>query len=632
MAQGTRVCLLFAGLLTACNGGSPSGPRPSQAGDAGVSDVGSALPPETRWAPCQIAGAALTQLAYSRDGRWLGIARADGRVLAVRLGGGASRSFQIEGGAPLIALSEDGGMLATAVGGSIRLWSVADGTMMRTLSVGEGPGVALQFSDAPDPLLLATVDEGRLSGGNIRVWRARDGVPVATLTGKAQATFTYADMAVLVIDETAGRFDVLSWQGERLRQVAFPRPLRHVAFAPDGAYVAGVLDAGSADERIGLLSVGDDIFAWTSMVPTRSSRRLVFLENPSRILQLADSARIYDHASGLVLLEPETLRDALLATASPDGSELAALTAGGKVILVSTADGAARPAPVSFFGVPGPIRDVRVAGDGRTVALMGEALVQVVDLEGPRLLQSLETPVPSAVALSPDGALLAIATAAEAVVIQVKDASRTVTLPARGGTCTPAVAFSPDGTVLARAGCGEIQLLGLDGSLRTKLVSRRTNPAVAFSPDGMRLATSAPELFDLTTGELVWSGALGALSSTDPEPGPTGDRIVFSRDGQRMLVSQSTLKGSDPTGEGVVESWLLETARGQVVRALGATFGHRPSLSPDGHWIAGSPGVLHTDAEAPLALPQTPEAAFFLPDGRLLGTRPGPLAQVYCPL
>jgi hypothetical protein len=90
--------------------------------------------------------------------------------------------------------------------------------------------------------------------------------------------------------------------------------------------------------------VADDQFVWRSAGATRGTRALLFLENPSRLVQLAAQALVYDHADGSVLLALPPLETAGTAVVSPDGADVAVVTPEG-IVLVSTTDGSARPAP-----------------------------------------------------------------------------------------------------------------------------------------------------------------------------------------------------------------------------------------------------------------------------------------------
>jgi WD40 repeat protein len=303
-------------LLVACASGSGAAPE-----DAG-------------------ACAAIGQLAYSTDGRWLAAAQVDGTVAVFELSGSAVRRLRVAATLPRVALTEDGSLLAAAAEGTVKLWSVAEGTVARTLATGTGPATSVKMSDSPTPNLLVAVEA---AADNVKVWRVSDGILVGLATGPPRATFTHADEAVLMLDETAASFDVVSFGARVLRHVPLPHPLAHTAFAADGAYLGGVTGSGS-EERLAIMSVGDDAFTWESAEKTRGTRQLVFLENPSRIVQLGERALLYDHGDGRVLMALPALDRASLAVAAPDGSAIAAVRDGG-IIVVSTSDGSVRPGP-----------------------------------------------------------------------------------------------------------------------------------------------------------------------------------------------------------------------------------------------------------------------------------------------
>jgi WD40 repeat protein len=286
------------------------------------------------------ACAPIGQLAYSTDGRWLAAAQGDGTVRVFELTGSAVRRLPVAATQPRIALTEDGSLLAVAAEGAVKLWSVAEGTVARTLASGTGAAVSVKMSDSPTPNLLVALQG---AAENVKVWRVSDGILVGLASGAPLATFTHADEAVLMLDEAAATFEVVSFGARLLRHVPLPQPLAHPAFAADGAYLGGVTGAGS-DERLAIMAVGDDAFTWQSAERTRGTRQLVFLENPSRIVQLGERALLYDHGDGRVLMALPALDRASLAVAAPDGSAIAAVV-DGRIIIVSTSDGTERPGP-----------------------------------------------------------------------------------------------------------------------------------------------------------------------------------------------------------------------------------------------------------------------------------------------
>jgi hypothetical protein len=298
------------------------------------------LPPGPACAP---PGTTIGQLAYSTDGAWLAAAHSDGQVTVMSPGGAGARRWRVtSAGLPRIALTENGALLAAGSAGQVGLWKVADATVVRQLPVGSGDIVSLKFSDAPEPFLLASVSLAADLRDNLKIWRISDGVLVGLITGAAEATFTHADEAVLLLDEAQRRFDVVSFQGRSIKVGQFPQAMARTAFAADGAFMAGVLDAGTAQERLATISVGDDKFVWEATARVSGTRALVFLENPSRVVQLAERVLVYDHTDGQVITELPPLRAATLVTAAPDGSALAAADAAGNVVVVSSTDGTTR--------------------------------------------------------------------------------------------------------------------------------------------------------------------------------------------------------------------------------------------------------------------------------------------------
>jgi hypothetical protein len=336
-----RTFACFALTIVACTDPSGGGGTTDAATEVWPAESAPDAPVD----PCR-PSAAIVQLTYSTDGKRLAMAGADGQVAIVDLAGTTIRSLPVaQAGARLrVALIEDGGVLASAAAGVVKLWRVADGKLLHQLPVGAGDPVSLKFSDSPTPFLLAGFDRQANPADNVRVWRAADGILVGLMTGSAHATFTYADEAVLLLDEAARHYEVRSLGGTLRRQAALPMPLAQTAFAADGAYLGGITGAGGEDERVAIMSVADDQFVWRSSRPTRGTRGLLFLENPSRLIQLADQALVYDHADGNVLLPLPALANTTTAVVSPDGAAVAAVSPGG-IVLVSTSDGTARPAP-----------------------------------------------------------------------------------------------------------------------------------------------------------------------------------------------------------------------------------------------------------------------------------------------
>jgi hypothetical protein len=184
----------------------------------------------------------------------------------------------------------------------------------------------------------------------------------------------------------------------------------------------------------------------------------------------------------------------------------------------------------------------------------------------------------TAVAASPDGALVAIARNGEIEVLSAKDRSRVRFLSGHRGSVN-AVSFSRDGThIIAAAGepglAGEARLWNVaDGGLVRMFAGHRDSVyAACLSPDGKTLATGGYDqkiiLWDAATGQIrhTIAGHNGAVLDLD-----------FSPDG-KLLASAS--------GDRTVKLWDVATAQrldtlGQPLKDV-----YTVAFSPDGRQLA----------------------------------------------
>ena len=266
----------------------------------------------------------------------------------------------------------------------------------------------------------------------------------------------------------------------------------------------------------------------------------------------------------------------------------------------------------------------------------------------------------AALAYSPDGSMLALATYRE---VRLTDPTGK-TVATLGGHVEQvrAVAFSPDGKRLAAAGGlpgrkGEVKVW--DVAARKEIVAFNGHSdciyTVAFSPDGKTLATAGYDrmiyLWDAATGEKTRTlkdhiDAIYALAFT-----PDGSRLIsVSADrgvkvwnpatGERLFTQSEALDGLnalaiDPLGKLIaaggldktIRLWKLGEKGGTLVNSLIA---HEDAIlqlafSPDGKFLVSSAAdraikVLKTeDLSEVLLLPRQPDwvtSLRFAPDGR----------------
>jgi WD40 repeat protein len=182
---------------------------------------------------------------------------ADNKKVVSRGGDNAIKLWDLESGRQLrslvagnvyagsssIALSPDGVLLAAgSANNSVRIWSIADGSVQRTLAGHEAAVEAVAFSG--DGSLLASAD----AHGVIRVWKAASGSPVRTLTGSAKWVDALAfspDGHLLASgggDHTVRVWDLAT--GGAKSYAGHTAPVTAVAFAPKEALLASSDESG----------------------------------------------------------------------------------------------------------------------------------------------------------------------------------------------------------------------------------------------------------------------------------------------------------------------------------------------------------------------------------------------------
>ncbi|MEU8034344.1 hypothetical protein AB0C13_38165, partial [Streptomyces sp. NPDC049099] len=197
----------------------------------------------------------------------------------------------------------------------------------------------------------------------------------------------------------------------------------------------------------------------------------------------------------------------------------------------------------SLFPLSYP-RYFAISGDGDTVAVGKERRLWVWRRGTSRTI-TLSAPV-AAVALSPDGGRIAVATDQKCLTVtDLAAANGTASAPACDKEVAQGLAFSPDGTRIATAGQeGTLTLREVtDGSVQDRWPLRETVPtanllSVAFSPDGGRVAAVGHDNL-----AVLWDPAQDRKKVlTARVTGSALTTVAFSPDGAVMATAGDDLQ------------------------------------------------------------------------------------------
>jgi WD40 repeat protein len=426
----------------------------------------------------------------------------------------AARILDSSGIVQSVAVTRDHRLLAaTGADGTLRLWNITEpGHPLLVSDVlpadSNAPLYAAAFS--PDGKILAVAGAGRV----VRLWNVSDParpVPLGELTGPVNTIYSVAFSPDGQVLAAASADDTI-----RLWNVANParaRPLgapltgltgfaETVAFSPDGT----VLAAGSSDSAPG--RADDSVWLWNVTDPAHPvSFPGMPLSGPAGPVSAVAfspagtmlAASSQDHSVWLWKLAGKAVPDGTLTGAtnwvntvafSPDGTALAAGTSDASVLVWNLA----RRSLTATLPESQPVTTVTWDGADRLAASDADGTVSLWTLPTPVLLTGN---APTAIAYSPDGALLAVGGQdVQLWAAASRELSETMTLPA--GTIVNGLAYSPDGALIAIARSdGTTQLLDARTlapvSAPFRVTTTGNAETVAFSPDGRVLATGADD-------------------------------------------------------------------------------------------------------------------------------------------
>jgi len=475
-----------------------------------------------------------------------------------------------------VTVSPSGELIASAgADGTVKLWRMSDGALLRTLTGHEGDANGVAFS--PDGSLVASAG----ADGTVRVWRVQDGQLQHTLThgGGIALSVAFAPNGQLLAsggeDGTVKLWRVATGAEERTIP-AHELWVSSVAFSPDGSLLA----SASADGTVKLWQVANG--------------------------QPAGDIQAHDLWVTCIAFSPN---GQLLASAGEDGT----------VKLWRVADGGL--VRVLEYSPDAPAFSVAFASDGSQVAAGGGAnaikVWRVSDGTLQRTLAGHAAQVVSVV-FAPNSPLLVSGGADSAIKVWRADTGAHLRTLTAHTLQVSSVAFSPDGSLLA-SGSGDSTVRiwrTADGGLQRTLTGHDAGlTSVAFSPNGSLLASGSED------GTVkLWRTVDGGLARTLTAHAGGVASVAFSPNGQLLATA-----GDD----GTVKLWRV--VDGVLLRTINAHAGYVASVafSPDGSLLAtaGEDGAVKLWRVADWGLERTltghtapVTCVAFSPNGRLIAS------------
>jgi RNA polymerase sigma factor (sigma-70 family) len=560
--------------------------------------------------------AAVTNLAYSADGKWLVIS--DGmhvRVLDPATGS-EIRTFKAQDNwIRTLALAPNGQIAVAGSEPKIHLWDASTGKPMRSFP--HGLNQVFYLCCSADGKVLAGLgeevrnakddDKGR-PGFVVRVWNADTGKPHPAFAECNDAARTVAlgpdgktlawagwNGGLHVVNVADGKERFGRKPPESYETLAPERQGVPLAFAPDGKALA----YGGSGDALVLLDAGDGSAIRKLPRQTLTGKKEAFwtVQFTPDGKALAALGADYSFALWDVKTGQETHRFANFAlvnhTLAPDGKTIAGVYNAGPgldqdIRLFDVAAGKVRVNP----GQHGSVSRVAISPDGKIIATAAaEFRIRLWDRATGKERGRIDLDsFANAIAFTPDGAtLVAVAGKATLWDVPTLKLKKEFPYPEAGGT---RIAISPNADAVVYAGGrGEMIVQSLaTGKLEHMLGNNKAwIMSLTFSPDGKKLIAGTGDRIDDSNkppvsrdmAHYVWDLTTRKQIRRIEGSDCYINHVAVSRDGRYLISSAGTFEFAPST---------VWDADGKAPKAFTGAGGAITALaaSPDGKWFASA--------------------------------------------
>ena len=405
------------------------------------------------------------------------------------------------------------------------------------------------FVISPDSETVAVGGAGRL----VRLAEARtgrDAVPSLNVDGATRVAFSddgslaalaRDDLTIRVLDVATGRESLSLALSAAAPAAALPLSLERLAFGPGGRAVVAVVQDARSGMHLGLWRVADGTLMAASTVKDSPSAFAFSPDGSQLLVSLAPiehsgCARLIDAATGVV-------RDiegwCTTVAFHPAGGRCMVIGGTGSARLLDTATCATIvELPVHTANISW----VAFTPDGtKVITASGDTRIHVADAQTGEVLADWEwNPKAVAIAMSPDGGLLAAAALKGGVTVWNLETQSRVADVTPSGCDVCCIAFGPQRGRLALGGRGGmVRIWDTEGNAEVAALRGHTGRIrdMAFAADGKRIVTAS------TDGSArLWDSTRTMATTIECEESKRIIAVAYSPDGS--LLATGSIDGS----------------------------------------------------------------------------------------